>query len=266
MQSAIIVCALACWVGIAQSRGPETAPQTGGRPAVELSLVSPLQPWPQIATDIGELEGAQERFEAKMMGEVQAAAQSAMTHVDQQVRVITDHLLRYFEDPALDKALAIGLRQRKKRTVSFLSRRFGDKLHENTVTVKVLKELVAANTSAINSRIHAIEQGRRDAEAKFFHQAAAEMDQLACSFIDEFQAQVDTQVRALLSQLPAALRADRTSFLQLPKRKQASIQVVESDFQYPTIEMMVSDMEQRRDSVENLVCKIAGLQSYYGVS
>merc|ERR1712218_453443 len=85
---------------------------------------------------------------------------------------------------------------------------------------------------------------RRQEESLIFREAAAEMNDLVRLFTVEFQAQVDEHVKAL------PLPRTRLSFLQTPE---ADAGVAPSDIVYPTIESLVTDMQQRRDTAENLV-------------
>jgi len=258
MRSPSVLCALACLACIVQSRGLETAKQTSELPIVEISLAAPMQPWPHISADAGELEGSRELLEKSMMSEVQTVAQQALRRVDQKIRVITDRLLRSLEDPALGKVTTLRFVKRVQdrnskhvSSVSFLSRKYEIQQGDDTVKVKVLKG-VAPDSLAIGSKIRSLEQNRRKGESQFFRQAAEEIDELASSFIAELQAQIDKQVRALPWSSPDASRAHSASFLQVSESEQANIRVVASDLQYPTVGEMVSDMEKRRDVAENL--------------
>jgi len=258
MRSPSVLCALACLACIVQSRGLETAKQTSELPIVEISLAAPMQPWPHISADVGELEGSRELLEKSMMSEVQTVAQQALRRVDQKIRVITDRLLRSLEDPALGKVTTLRFVKRVQdrnskhvSSVSFLSRKYEIQQGDDTVKVKVLKG-VAPDSLAIGSKIRSLEKNRRKGESQFFRQAAEEIDELASSFIAELQAQIDKQVRALPWSSPDASRAHSASFLQVSESEQANIRVVASDLQYPTVGEMVSDMEKRRDVAENL--------------
>jgi len=261
MQLTIVACVLACLACLAQSKGLQNR-EMNELPLVEISLAPPPQPWPYVSAELGKLEASREEFEQLMMGRVLKVAQKALRTVDQRIRVITDRLLRTLEDPAIGETLATrpskwakGHSSQHNGSVSFFARSTRNrKEHQDTVTVKV-QSGAAARIDSIVAAIRGVEDERTEAEGKHFHQVEAEMNDLASNYISEFQAQVDKQVSELLSPPDGGLHMKSASFLQRSDRKQARFQVVASDIVYPTIAEMVSNMETRRDTAENLVQK-----------
>lgn len=253
-----ILCFLACFAFIAPSFGSDAGKQASELPTVEISLAAPMNPWPHISSVIGQLEGSREEVEEAKMVDVHSFLQRALRKVEKKIVVITDHLLRTFEDPALRKALTMRLVESEHgrgksnfRALSFLSKKENIPA-EDAINVQVQKG-IAADANAIASKIRALEQSRQAGESKFFKLAAAEIDDLADAFISEFQAQVDKQVNVLFSLLPRKSQVVPASFLQIAESKEANIRVVPSDSAYPSVEAMMADMESRRDVAENLV-------------
>lgn len=261
MQLEIVACALACLACLAQSRGLQNR-EPNENPLVEISLAPPPQPWPYVSAELGELEASREEFEQSMMSEVQKVIQKALRTVDQRIRVITERLLRFLEDPVVGKTLEIrpskwdsGHRSQHAGSLSFLGRSArNQQQQQDSVTVKVHTG-VSERTDSIVAAIHAVEDERTQAEGKHFRQVEAEVNDLASNYISDFQAQIDKQVHELLSPPDWVLRSKSASFLQRADRKQANIQVVATDVPYPTIAGMLSNMEIRRDTAENLVRK-----------
>merc|ERR1712012_502872 len=68
--------------------------------------------------------------------------------------------------------------------------------------------------------------------------------------MEELQGQIGEQVRNLLS---AAFRSSSVNFLGVSATRPAKIRVVSSDVPYPSVDALVSSMEERRDTAENLV-------------
>jgi len=240
------------------SNGLEMAEHTNDAlPRVEISLDPPLQPWPQLSAEIGDVDAAREKMESSMMAHVSKAMQQALGRTEKSITAITESLMFSCEDPVLRRTLASGPKSLGKRgantgslkrnPVSFLSEQVAAQ-GDDTITVQVQKEVADSDMSVIRSKLQAMEKDRNVAESKFFQQAVSEIDELAGSFIVEFKDQVDKQVRSLLMPLASS----PASFLQRSHSQQANIQVVASDIPYPTLASMVTEMEQRRDTAENL--------------
>jgi len=209
---------------------------------VEISLAPPSHP--ALSAEIGSLDAAREDVESVMVGQVRQAAQAALEAVQGNIDAITRNLVHSScEDPGLKAAFGRSLIGRphrgsvKSQTLAFLSQ--SSRLAEDEAIVDVggLAEEVHLPHGALQN----LENHRGDAERKFFQKAIAEMGDLSTSIAADFQAEVDKQLRGLLT-------ASRpVGFLQ-----QADVKVVASEGPYPTIVSLVGDMERRRDVAETL--------------
>jgi len=219
-------------------------------PILEISLAPPSQPLPLISAAIGDMEASREKLEEAQMGDIERAAQKALQLVDGQIHVITDRLLRSMKGPAAGGALSMRLgnhesaHNRRSRPAAFLERRAGFRKDRILVQVHQAAATTGVSMAANIAKIHALENERTREESRTFHEADAEMNELVSVFSTELQAQVDKQVRTLLSSRPGL------SFLET---SEADYRVVPSDIAYPTVESLALDMERRRDTAETLV-------------
>jgi len=227
---------------------------------VEISLAPPSHP--ALSADIGSLDAAREDAESVMVNQVRQAAQKALEAVQGKIDAITRNLVHSScEDPGLKAAFGRSLIGRPHRgsvklsqALAFLSQSSRLAKDEAIVDVGGLADEAQLPLGAI----HDLEKHRSDAERKFFQKAIAEMGDLGTSIAADFQAEVDKQLRGLLT-------ASRpVGFLQ-----QADVKVVASESPYPTIVSLVGDMERRRDVAETLAQRqlaLSKLQLVQGAS
>merc|ERR1719336_1628289 len=87
-------------------------------PRVEISLDPPLQPWPQLTAEVGDIDAAREKMESSMMTLVSKAVQQALRRTEKSIIDITESLMFSCEDPVLRRTLASGPQTLAKRGVN----------------------------------------------------------------------------------------------------------------------------------------------------
>lgn len=176
-------------------------------PVVELSLSSPVNPHPQVASTIVKEEGNRDALTSRKM-----------------------------------KALLMAYTAVKTKAMARLGAMLSGKAsfaHFNSIepTIRATLKPAAADEPAAKKELEALESKRQASEEALFDQAAAEFSEVANVIINAF----------------AKRAGKKATFLGgAGFNKQMNVRLL-GNADYPTITNMVSDMESRRDLVEDNV-------------
>jgi len=228
--SALVVSTTASLRSLAVEGGQENLPD------VEIRLVPPSNPWPQVSAEIGSLERSREMFEAQQMDIVISTFNAELLSAKARISEVVGRAMKAFDGV---KSSSFG-----KKTASLLALGY-DPAEKFTVKVNVVG--ISDPDPSIKDKIDAIERKRADQEKLMFEQVSSDWQGLTDTVVNELEVQLQRNINACLG---GRLRGKAAGLLQMPDQIKVHVKTPEAS--YPTISSLVQDMEQRRDTSERL--------------
>jgi hypothetical protein len=228
-------------------------------PIIEVRLVPPANPLPEVSAEIQSLEKARDALEQEKTAKLDAAYNAALENAKSRISAAVGSALQL-----LDASPASGARHPSFLELRSKAVRASAGQGPN-VRVKVLS--VPPPDASIKSKLDAMEAKRADVEAQMLDQAIQEMGELTDVVVNELKGSLQLQMSALL--IPAVAGAvpktHPPTLLETTERdvpgmpapeglpKQLNVRVGASDVPYPTVAGVAQDMETRRDTAEHLL-------------